>query len=129
MTGENSGAALKKIRGLLSLCARARRLTSGAQGVEAALRKGQGSLLIADADCSAETRRGLVSAADRAGIGLWFSPFPVGEAIGKENRKIILIQDNGFAGAIRQCLEELGDGEPPQDMTITNREDTGVENT
>ncbi len=115
MTEETRGADWKKVRGLLSLCARARRLTSGAQGVEAALRKGQGFLLIADADCSEETRKGLVSAAGRAGIGLWFSPFPVGEAIGKDNRKTVLVLDEGFAGAIRKCLEGPAGGQPQKE--------------
>lgn len=114
--------AQKRVKGLLSLCAKANRLVSGAQGVEIALKKKGGLLLIGDAALTENARSQWLLSSKKYRVPLVFCPFELGEAIGKSGRKIVLIQDEGFARSLCALFEAAG--------WIENQpNDTGVEKT
>lgn len=85
--------------GLMGLAQRAGKCVSGAELCERAIREGGARLLLIDAEASAATAERFEALAGAKGIETLTIP-GVGRAIGKEDRRVCAIMDQGFADAI-----------------------------
>ncbi|MGI5899452.1 MAG: L7Ae/L30e/S12e/Gadd45 family ribosomal protein [Christensenellales bacterium] len=102
--------SISKFLGMLGLCARAGRLTSGEDGVRIAVRKKQAALVIIDARASKGTREKAESLCKTHGTRLISADADIGKAIGKEGRRLIAVTDPSFA---KNLLELFNIFSPP----------------
>ena len=90
-----------KVRGALGLSMRAGKCLSGDFAVEEAVKKGKVLLLVLDEEVSEATRERY----GNKGVPVLFVKDP-GEAIGKPERKILGITEEGFVTLIRKAANE-----------------------
>ncbi|MBR1797281.1 MAG: ribosomal L7Ae/L30e/S12e/Gadd45 family protein [Clostridiales bacterium] len=93
----------------LGLAARAGKVTSGYDQVEAAIRNGNVKLLILSADISKNTLSRLLDMGSRENIDLpdaysFGTKASLGQAIGKPDRAIVAVTDTGFADKLSEML-------------------------
>lgn len=95
-----------KILSLLGLCQRARQLTSGEEMSLERIKSNQAKLVILANDAGVNTTKRVTdkSKSYHAQVINIFSTDELSKAIGKENRKVIVINDRGFAKKIISLL-------------------------
>ncbi|MDY3983299.1 MAG: ribosomal L7Ae/L30e/S12e/Gadd45 family protein [Veillonellaceae bacterium] len=93
-----------KILNLLGLAQRARQLVSGDFIVEATLKKHKGYLLLLASDCAANNRDKYKQLTNIYKIPLIevATKAQLGQALGKEQRVVVLLLDKGFSQAIQK---------------------------
>ena len=96
-----------KLRGMISLSAKAGKIRSGADAVRAAARRGEAALLLADASASANTRNTMDKLAAAYALPLLYVQ-DLGACIGKPGRTMAALCDEGFAKAIARINDEHG---------------------
>lgn len=101
--------ALCKVAALLGLARRARKVASGAEAVESAVKRHSARLILSAADASANSVAKLRSLAEEAGIA-WMPSMgkeELGVALGGAPRACIAVTDSHFAGAMMSVLEKI----------------------
>ena len=99
----------RKVAALLGLARRARKVASGAEAVDAALRRHSARLILSAADASAESIAKVRSLAEKSGIA-WMQAMgkeELGAALGTAPRASIAVTDPHFAGAVMSVLEKI----------------------
>ena len=101
------GGAAERIRGYLSLAAKAGKLFSGSDAVADGVRGGKAGLLFLATDLSAESSKKFAAMAGHAGIETvaLFDKETLGMLIGKEQRGVVAVEPGGFVAPIRRELE------------------------
>ena len=96
----------EKILSILGLCRRAGRLESGELGCEIAIKEKKAKLLILAKDASENTTKKFVNSADFYNIDIvtMFTKAELGYAIGKDNRAVIAVTDDGFKNKLLQLI-------------------------
>ena len=95
----------------LGLAAKAGKVTSGYDQVEAALRKGTVSFLILSTDISRNTLSQILDLGEKSGITMpdaysFATKEQLGRAIGKPDRAVVAITDKGFADKLSAMLAQ-----------------------
>lgn len=95
----------------LGLAARAGKVTSGFDQVEAAIRKGNVKLLILSTDISRNTLSQLLDIGSKNNIDMpdaysFATKEQLGKAIGKPDRAIVAVTDKGFADKLSAMLSK-----------------------
>lgn len=98
---------MNKIRSYLGLSMRAGKLVSGDEGVLKAVRSGEAKLVIIALDASANTKKKFSDKCQSYHIPIvqLCTRSELGSSIGRENRVIVAITDQGFVKLIQQALE------------------------
>jgi uncharacterized protein len=98
---------VERIRGYLSLAAKAGKVFSGSDAVAAGLRSGKAGLLFIATDISDENRKKFTAMAGNSGAELaaLFDKESLGTMIGKEYRGVVAVESGGFVEPIRRELK------------------------
>ncbi len=95
---------MDKFLSYLGLAQKARKLVSGADMCEQALRSGEVYLTVISSDAGENTRKHFSDMSNFRKIPIIVSPEPIGHAIGHIARKVACVTDKGFAEAmIKTC--------------------------
>jgi len=96
----------QKILNLLGLAQRARKVTLGEEFVLKELSKDQSNLVFLASDAGENIKNKIIKKTDYYSVKLInsFTTDEISKAIGKENRKVILVSDKGF---INKFIEYL----------------------
>ncbi|MBO4243336.1 MAG: ribosomal L7Ae/L30e/S12e/Gadd45 family protein [Clostridiales bacterium] len=110
MTGKND------ILKIIGLAMRAGRLESGFDGCTKAVLGGKAKMIIISKDISSNTLKKLTEMIERSGRDDIYaysfgSSFELGRAIGKPDRALIAITDDGFADKLDKMLSEYDETE------------------
>lgn len=100
----------------LGLAAKAGRVTSGFDMGVSAIKKGHARLLILSEDISRNTLNKLLDEVSKANINMpdaysFGTQFELGNAIGKPDRAIVVVTDDGFAKKLSEMLSQLDEQE------------------
>lgn len=97
----------ERVRGYLSLAAKAGKVVSGSDAVVGELRGGKAGLLFMATDLSDESRKKFTAMAGHAGVAVvaLFDKEILGTLIGKEHRGIVAVEPGGFVAPIRRELD------------------------
>lgn len=100
-----------KFYSLLGLCQRAGRLVSGEAQCEAAIRSGEGKLIVLAEDASKNTKKKFNNSAAYYSLPLRTagSKHALGRAIGKEVRAVLVVTDPGFVQKLLALSEDSKD--------------------
>ena len=101
--------ASRKVVALLGLARRARKVASGAEAVESAVKRHSAQLILTAADASANSVAKFRTLAAEVGIA-WMQALgkeELGAALGGAPRACIAVTDPHFAGAVRSVLEKI----------------------
>ena len=101
--------ASRKVAALLGLARRARKVTSGAEAVESAVKRHSVQLILSAADASANSVARLQILAADVGIA-WRQALgkeELGAALGGAPRACVAVTDPHFAGALMSVLEKI----------------------
>ena len=95
----------------LGLAARAGKVISGFDQVEASLRKGTAKLLIISTDISKNTLSRLLDIGAKGDVTMpdaysFANKFELGKAIGRPDRAIVAVTDQGFADKLSAMLSK-----------------------
>ena len=95
----------------LGLAARAGKVISGFDQVEASLRKGTAKLLIISTDISKNTLSRLLDIGAKGDVTMpdaysFSTKFELGKAIGRPDRAIVAVTDQGFADKLSAMLSK-----------------------
>ena len=95
----------------LGLAAKAGKVISGFDQVESCLRKGNAKLLIISTDISKNTLSRLLDIGEEESVNMpdafsFSTMFELGRAIGKPDRAIVAVADQGFADKLTAMLQE-----------------------
>ena len=93
--------ATPKMLSYLGFAAKARKLVSGGQAAELAIKKGQVLLVLIEESAADNTKKQFSDMASYRGIPCFVIDGALGHAVGHEERKIIAITDPGFASAVK----------------------------
>jgi hypothetical protein len=98
---------VERIRGYLSLAAKAGKVFSGSDAVASGLRSGKAGLLFIATDISDESRKKFTALAGNSGAELvtLFDKESLGTMIGKEYRGVVAVESGGFVEPIRRELK------------------------
>ena len=95
-----------RVLSMLGLAARSRNVVSGGFATEAAVKEGKAALVIIAEDASGNTRKKYSNMCDFYNV-----PFAIhgtkdvlGHSMGKEERSVLAVTDEGFANSIRKHL-------------------------
>ncbi|HHW61259.1 MAG TPA: hypothetical protein GX404_05070 [Syntrophomonadaceae bacterium] len=102
---------MKEIYNLIGLAHRAGKISSGTMAAKTSLLRKRACLLIMSADISANTREILLASCTKNDIP-WLvmgDRYELGTCVGKPYRVAVTINDSGFAAAIQDILEEIGE--------------------
>lgn len=92
---------------LLGLCMRAGRIVTGEDACIKAIRAGTAALAILDGSASDNARKALSDACNFRSVPLLETEADrLGAAIGKNNRKAVVVTDKGFALALIKAAEK-----------------------
>jgi len=96
----------QKILNLLGLANRARKITLGEEFVLKELSKNQDNLVFLASDAGKNIKNKIVKKTDYYSVILIdsFTTDELSKAIGKENRKVILVSDKGFNNKFKEYL-------------------------
>ncbi|MBZ0160409.1 MAG: DUF448 domain-containing protein [bacterium] len=100
---------LRKVAALLGLARRARKIASGAEAVESAVKRHSARLILSAADASTNSVTKLQSLAAEVGIA-WMQAMgkeELGAALGVAPRACIAVMDSHFAGAVMTVLKKM----------------------
>jgi uncharacterized protein len=97
----------ERVRGYLSLAAKAGNVFSGSDSVAGAVRGGKVGVVFIATDLSEESRKKFSAMAGHAGANLvaMFDKDTLGTLIGKEHRGVVAVESGGFIQPIRRELE------------------------
>lgn len=99
---------MKKLLGLLGLCARAGRLVSGEDTAEKLIRSGKAQLAFIDEGASDNARKAMNNACTTYGVELITLPEgELGRMSGKPGRKAAATADEGFANSMKNIYRLL----------------------
>ncbi len=99
----------RKLKSLLSLCQRANLLSSGELSCETAIKKNKAKLILLSKEASAGTTKKFNQSAFHYKVPLYVldcTKVELGGMIGKEQRSVIAILDDGFMNQIEKCVQE-----------------------
>ena len=98
---------MNRILSLLGLCMKAGFLSSGEVGVESAIKSGKAKILIISEDASNNTKKKFSNSSNYYGIKLitFSTKQELGRTIGKVERSILAVCNDGFAKKILEILE------------------------
>ena len=98
----------QKIKNLLGLAQRAGKLISGDFAVEKAVKRGGAPLVLLAMDCAANNTKKYTQMAYTHGVPLrtLLTKEELGQAIGKELRAVVLVNDSGFAKALLAEIDQ-----------------------
>lgn len=99
----------RKVAALLGLARRARKVASGTEAVESALKHHSARLILSAADASANSVAKLRSLAAQVGV-TWMQALgkeELGAALGGAPRACVAVTDPHFAGAVMSVLEKI----------------------
>lgn len=98
----------QKIKNLLGLAQRAGKLISGDFAVEKAVKRGGAPLVILAMDCAVNNTKKYIQMAETHGVPLrtLLAKEELGQAIGKELRAVVLVNDSGFAKALLAEIDQ-----------------------
>lgn len=96
-----------RILSLLGLCQRANRLVSGEDMSLTLIKKNQANLVFLASDVGPSTKKRVLDKSNTYHVTVidLFSTEELSNAIGKENRKVLVIKDRGFTKKILSLLE------------------------
>ncbi|MFD1862480.1 YlxQ family RNA-binding protein [Planococcus sp. FY231025] len=102
----------EKILQILGLATRARMTTSGEGMAVAEVRSGNAKLVILSEDASENTSKKLHDKCNSYNVDLqvFGTRFELGHAIGKTERVVVAITDQGFAKKLSSLFEEINRG-------------------
>lgn len=100
---------VNKLRGMISLAAKAGKIVSGDTAVRAAVQKKQAVLLLAEKNASANTMDKMTKLAAAYQLPL-LNVADLGACIGKPGRTMVAVCDAGFARAISGKYDECEHG-------------------
>lgn len=100
---------VNKLRGMISLAAKAGKIQSGDTAVCIAVQKKQAAMLLAEKDASANTLDKMGKLATAYALPLIYVE-ELGACIGKPGRTMVALCDAGFAKAIRKIYDESEHG-------------------
>ncbi len=97
----------QKILNLLGLAFRARKVTLGEEFVLKELAKDQDNLVFLASDAGKNIKNKIIKKTDYYSVILidLFTTDELSKAIGKENRKVILVSDKGFNKKFKEYLD------------------------
>lgn len=90
-----------KLLSYLGFAAKARKLVSGGEAVDLALKKGQALLVLVEDSAADNTKKHFSDKTAYRGIPYFVLDGALGHAVGQEERKVIAITDPGFAQAVK----------------------------
>lgn len=96
----------RKIASMLGLAQRAGKLHSGADQVEAAIKRGKAQLVIIATDASDNAKKEYTDSCSFYQVPLleWGVKESLGHAIGKPMRTVVAVLDQGFADRLKELL-------------------------
>ncbi len=99
-----------KVLSMLGLAARSRNVVSGGFATEAAVKDGKAALVIIAEDASGNTRKKYSNMCNYYEVPCAFhgTKAVLGHSMGKDERSVLAVTDEGFADSIRK---HLGDSE------------------
>lgn len=99
-----------KVLSMLGLAARSRNVVSGGFATEAAVKEGKAVLVIIAEDASGNTRKKYSNMCDfyKVPCAIHGTKVVLGHSMGKDERSVLAVTDEGFADSIRK---HLGDSE------------------
>lgn len=99
----------QKVQRNLGLCLRAGKLISGEELVLDAIRNGKAKFVLLTEDASENTAKRIKDKCDfyKVPVQIAFQRSQLGEAIGKAERVVVAITDQGFTKLIRDGLKNL----------------------
>lgn len=99
----------RKVAALLGLARRARKVVSGAEAVESAVKRHAARLVLTAADASASSVEKLRVLAVEAGVACYccFGKEELGAAVGGAHRAYVAVTDPGFAEALIAVLTKI----------------------
>jgi ribosomal protein L7Ae-like RNA K-turn-binding protein len=99
-----------KVLSMLGLAARSRNVVSGGFATEAAVKEGKAALVIIAEDASGNTRKKYSNMCNYYEVPCAFhgTKAVLGHSMGKDERSVLAVTDEGFADSIRK---HLGDSE------------------
>ncbi len=102
----------KKALSLLSLCARAGKLVAGEEPCEKALKDEIVHFVIVGEDASDNTKKKFINKTFyyKVPVKVWGTREEISKAIGKNNRVVVAITDDGFAANLQKLAEADEDG-------------------
>lgn len=96
-----------KFLNLLGLCMRAGKLVTGEDACIKAIRAGTARLAVLDGSASDNARKALTDACNYRSVPLLDTDSEqLGKAIGRDNRKVAVVTESGFAQALRKAAQE-----------------------
>ena len=97
----------QKILNLLGLAQRARKVTLGEEFVLKELSKDQSNLVFLASDAGENIKNKIIKKTNYYSVNLinTFTTIELSKAIGKENRKVILVSDKGFINKFTEYLD------------------------
>ncbi|MBO8435147.1 MAG: ribosomal L7Ae/L30e/S12e/Gadd45 family protein [Tyzzerella sp.] len=98
---------MNKLLNLLGLCMRAGKVVSGEQGVEIAVKGKKAFLVIISSDASKNTMKKFKNSCEYYNVPyiVISDKYTLGSAIGKDNRAVIGITEEGFALKLKELSE------------------------
>jgi ribosomal protein L7Ae-like RNA K-turn-binding protein len=98
-----------KVKSLLGLANRARKCISGEELVVKEVRRGKAKLVIVSSDASDNTKKKLTDKCNTYSVPLYFvlDRESLGQSIGKAQRVVIAVLDDGFAKKLISLLDEI----------------------
>lgn len=102
---------MKEIYNLIGLANRAGKISSGTMAAKTSLLRKRACLLIMSADVSDNTREILLASCTKNDIP-WLvmgNKYDLGTCVGRAYRVAVTINDAGFATAIQDIIEEIGE--------------------
>lgn len=97
----------ERVKGYISLAAKAGKVFSGSDAVAGRLRGGKVGVLFIATDLSDESRKKFAAMAGNAGVELvaMFDKESLGTLIGKEHRGVVAVEPGGFIAPLKRELE------------------------
>ena len=98
----------QKILSLLGLATKAGKLAHGDSAVKEALLKGKAFLVITAGDCGENTREKVIKLCEtkKTEIVTFSTKKDIGKAVGRDDKAVVALLDDGFAGAVKKLFEQ-----------------------
>lgn len=99
---------MSKVYSMISLACKAGKIVSGEDAVRNAIRSGKVNLLILSEDASENTKKRFMNAAAfyQVECRVWGRKEQLGSCMGKSERSVIAVTDQGFDHALRMRIDQ-----------------------
>ena len=99
----------RKISSLLSLCTKAGMLVTGEEAAERLLKCGDAKLVIIAEDAAENTKKKFVNKCFfyQKPVRLFGERVVMSKCVGKRNRTVYVVTDNGFAARLQALIDKL----------------------